>query len=167
MSRSSSNRFGGVDPTSRLRRAASGIVAAFVIMQAGTGCTVFDAMQIQGVLMRQADEWNRGNIDAFMNFYWNSEKLTFSSAGQTRRGWTATRDHFKSRYDTREKMGVLRFSDLKIESLSPNAAYVLGRWDLVRTAPDKPVGGVFTLVVAKLDNAWRIIHDHTSVDAPK
>lgn len=151
----------------QLRGALVVLTAAFGLVVGGAGCNVVDAIQIEGLLMRQAEEWNRGDIDAFMNYYWNSDNLTFSSTGQTRRGWTATRDHFKSRYDTREKMGVLRFSELKINQLSPRAAYVLGRWDLVRALPEKPVGGVFTLVVAKIDDCWRIVHDHTSADAPK
>ena len=125
------------------------------------GCAVMDAVEIQRMLDQQASAWNRGEVDGFMNFYWRSEKLTFSSGGKTRRGWDATREHLKSRYDTRAKMGVLTFSEIEVFRLQAAAAYVLGRWRLDRT---EPVGGNFTLVVQKIDDRWQIVHDHTSVD---
>ncbi|PYV25103.1 MAG: hypothetical protein DMG27_11050 [Acidobacteria bacterium] len=58
-------------------------------------------------------------------------------------------------------MGALTFSELEITELSPAAALVLGRWRLEREH-DHP-GGVFTLVLRKFPEGWRIILDHTSV----
>ena len=48
------------------------------------------AWQIEAILAAQAEAWNRGDIDGFMKYYWNSDELTFSSAGETTRGWTST-----------------------------------------------------------------------------
>lgn len=59
-------------------------------------------------------------------------------------------------------MGTLRFSDLEITPLAPDAALVLGRWRLDREK-DAP-GGSFTLVMRKLSEGWRVVHDHTSSD---
>src|SRR5262245_17727403 len=61
-----------------------------------TGCAsnqMNASMQTQpfaAILRAQADAWNRGDIDGFMAHYWKSEQLTFSSGGETQRGWTAT-----------------------------------------------------------------------------
>ena len=41
-------------------------------------------------------------------------------------------DRYKEDYDTREKMGMLTFSDLEITILSKDAALVFGRWHLQR-----------------------------------
>jgi ketosteroid isomerase-like protein len=124
-----------------------------------------DRSEIETVLSTQAADWNRGDIDAFMEHYWKSDELTFSSRGQTTRGWTGTKENYKRRYPTREQMGQLKFSQLEITSLGDSAALVLGRWQLMRE--QSPVEGNFTLVFRRIDNNWVIIHDHTSrADAP-
>jgi beta-aspartyl-peptidase (threonine type) len=117
------------------------------------------AKAIEQVLRVQADAWNRGDIGAFMEHYWKSDELTFSSGGQTTRGWQATKDGYLKRYPTREQMGKLTFSQLEIKPLGADAALVLGRWQLER---EMPVGGNFSLVLRRMEGRWLIIHDHTS-----
>jgi uncharacterized protein (TIGR02246 family) len=118
------------------------------------------ASDLQAVLKQQADAWNRGDIDAFMEHYWKSDELSFSSGGQTTRGWQSTKENYQRRYPTPEKMGRLTFSQLEITPLGDSAAIVLGRWQLARD--ESPVGGNFSLVCRKIDGKWLIIHDHTS-----
>lgn len=122
------------------------------------------AAAIQAVLTQQADAWNKGDIPAFMEHYWKSDELTFSSGGQTTRGWQATKDSYLRRYPTRDQMGQLTFSQLEITSLEANAALMLGRWQLAR---EMPVGGNFSLVLRRIDGRWLIVHDHTSRTEPK
>jgi beta-aspartyl-peptidase (threonine type) len=122
------------------------------------------ASEIRGVLRQQVEAWNRGDIDAFMEHYWKSDELTFSSGGQTTRGWQSTKDNYKRRYPTREKMGQLALSDLEITPLGENASLVLGRWRLSRD--ESPIGGNFTLVFRRVEGKWIIIHDHTSRAEP-
>lgn len=116
--------------------------------------------QIKGSLQTQTDAWNRGDIDAFMQTYWKSPDLTFSSQGQITRGWQQTLDNYKKRYPTAEQMGRVEFSDLEVTLLGSDAALVLGRWHLQRA--NDPLQGNFTLVFRKIDTEWLIIHDHTS-----
>lgn len=120
------------------------------------------AKAIKSVLREQQASWNAGDIDGFMDGYWKSEELTFSSGGETTRSWQSTIDRYKKKYDTREAMGKLDFSQLEVNSLGPDSAYVLGRWDLKGIA-----GGNFTLVMRKIDADWVVVHDHTSVLEPK
>jgi L-asparaginase / beta-aspartyl-peptidase len=117
------------------------------------------AGEIRAVLTQQAEAWNRGDIDAFMEHYWKSDELTFSSGGQTTRGWKSTKENYQRRYPTREKMGRLTFSQLEITPLGNEAALVLGQWRLER---EEPVAGNFSVVFRKIDGRWVIIHDHTS-----
>jgi len=116
--------------------------------------------QIGALLTRQAEAWNRGDIDGFMEYYWNSEELTFSSGGQTTRGWRSTKENYQRRYPTREKMGQLTFSQIEITPLGDSATLVLGRWQLKRD--QMPVAGTFSLVLRQIGGKWVIIHDHTS-----
>ena len=116
--------------------------------------------QIFLVLERQKDAWNHGNIENYMNDYWKSDSLLFTSGGNIQRGWNATYEKYKKSYNSKEKMGVLKFSGLEIELLSKESAWVFGHWELKR-AKDNPKG-VFTLILRKFADGWKIIHDHTS-----
>jgi len=118
---------------------------------------------ITELLQRQADAWNRGDIRAFMEPYWHSPDLTFSSGGKITRGWQATYDRYLKKYPTREAMGRLTFSDLEVREVRPDAALVLGRWRLERA---EPIGGNFSLVLRRDADGWVILHDHTSTDTP-
>jgi ketosteroid isomerase-like protein len=115
---------------------------------------------IESVLRVQEEAWNRGDIDAFMEHYWKSESLTFSSGGKTTRGWTDTLKRYRERYPTPEKMGRVKFGGLEITPLGDAAALVLGQWNLERES--EPLSGNFSLVVRKFEDRWQIIHDHTS-----
>ena len=115
---------------------------------------------ITAVMDAQMAAWNRGDIDGFMRGYWNSSDLVFASGDNVTRGWQPTLDRYKKTYNSREKMGALRFSDLELNVISKNAAVVLGSWSLTR-ASDNPKGK-FTLIFRKFKEGWRIVHDHTS-----
>ena len=115
---------------------------------------------IRRVMDEQTAAWNRGDIDGFMQGYWNSPNLTFISGDNVTKGWQPTLERYKKSYNSREKMGVLSFTDLEITLTSKDSAVVLGRFTLVREK-DKPTG-MFTLNFRKFKEGWRIIIDHTS-----
>jgi ketosteroid isomerase-like protein len=119
-----------------------------------------DEAAIRAVLEAQAAAWNRGDVPAYMDGYDRSPKTEFVGGDSITRGWQQVLDRYKQKYDTREKMGTLTFSDLEINVLSADAALVLGRWRLKR-ANDEP-HGTFTLLFRKTKAGWRIVHDHTS-----
>ena len=115
---------------------------------------------IHAVLNVQRDAWNRGDIETYMEGYDRSPDTVFVSGDRINRGWQMVLDRYKKSYDSREKMGVLTFSDIEITMLSKDAAVVLGRWRLKR-ASDEP-HGTFTLLFRKTKAGWKIVHDHTS-----
>lgn len=115
---------------------------------------------IESVLRTQESAWNRGDLDAFMDGYWKSDDLTFSSGGKTTRGWTATLERYRARYSTAEQMGRLSFGELEVTPLGDSAALVLGQWKLERE--NEPLSGNFSIIFRKFDDRWLIVHDHTS-----
>jgi len=119
-----------------------------------------DEAAIRAVLEAQAAGWNRGDVEAYMDGYDRSPKTEFVGGDSITRGWQEVLDRYKTKYDTREKMGTLTFTDLEINMLSNDAALVLGRWRLKRTN-DEP-HGTFTLLFRKTKAGWRIVHDHSS-----
>ena len=122
------------------------------------------AGRILHLLQAQADAWNRGDIDAFMQTYAPVDDLRFASGGTVTYGWKPTLDRYKQRYPDRAAMGTLAFSDLTVTEFSPDAALVFGRWQLTRAA-DAP-HGLFTLLVRRTSAGWKIFADHTSSAAP-
>ncbi len=124
--------------------------------------------QIRQLLTQQAAAWNRGDIPGFMEGYWKSPETTFAGASGIERGWQAVMDRYEHNYPNRAAMGTLDFSELEIHLLSKDAAFVMGRWHLDHPGNSRgPVGGVFTLVLQRFPQGWRIVHDHTSADASR
>ena len=118
-----------------------------------------DRAAIEATLAAQRDAWNRGDLDAFMDAY-DREQLVFTSGGNIRRGWEETLARYRQRYGAGGKMGQLAFSELEIDPVAADAAVVLGHWE-VSESPEAG-HGVFTLVMVRRGDAWRIVHDHTS-----
>ena len=73
-----------------------------------------DSLAVVKVLFEQQDNWNKGDIDAFMKGYLKSDELVFSGASGPIYGWEATRDRYKRTYSDREKMGELKFDVLHL-----------------------------------------------------
>jgi ketosteroid isomerase-like protein len=115
---------------------------------------------IRGVMQAQQAAWNRGDIDGFMQGYERAETTTFVSGDEITRGWQTVLDRYKQRYNSPGRMGMLSFSELEIQSVSPAYALADGRWQLTR-ANDAPHGR-FTLIFRETKDGWRIIHDTTT-----
>jgi len=120
-----------------------------------------DRAAIMKILEAQQNNWNQGDVDAFLEGYWHSPDLTFSGSGGVARGWDGVLARYKKNYPDRAAMGQLDFSGLEFHFLGKDAALVLGHWHLTRARGD--IGGVFSLVWQRFPEGWRIIHDHTSV----
>jgi ketosteroid isomerase-like protein len=138
------------------------ITFVFVIAAGGVSAAaeVNAPAEIRAVMKAQEAAWNRGEIDGFMEGYARSGATEFVSGDKLTRGWQTVRDRYKKKYSSKEKMGRLTFSELKITVLTPDAALVLGRWELARKG-DRP-HGIFTLLFRRTPAGWRIVHDHTS-----
>jgi beta-aspartyl-peptidase (threonine type) len=111
------------------------------------------------ILAIQKAAWNERNIEGFMAYYWNSDKFTFQSGANRLHGWNALLERYKKSYSG-ESWGKLDFTDLEVNVLATDCAYVLGRWKL--ELKDAVREGVFTIIFKRFPEGWRIIHDHSS-----
>ena len=119
-----------------------------------------DEWSVRALLAQQTKDWNSGNVDAFMNGYWQSDSLMFIGKSGIIYGWQKTLDGYKKRYPDTASMGKLDFELLQVKPLSADYYFVVGKWHLTRTIGD--AGGVFTLMFRKIKNRWVIVADHTS-----
>jgi uncharacterized protein (TIGR02246 family) len=142
-------------------------VLALAVALAGCGGRTFsssDRAAIEGLLAAQQAAWNQGDLDAFMAGYMKDTSLSFASGGEVQRGWERTMARYLERYPDPATMGVLHFEIEEVRPISPDAALVLGAFMLTETP--KAGTGVFTLLVQRRPEGWRIVHDHTSAAPP-
>jgi ketosteroid isomerase-like protein len=118
---------------------------------------------VEQVIGQQLDAWNHHDLEGFMRGYWNSPELTFFSDAHQTSGWQSTLDRYRARYQSGgHEMGKLDFSELRVEALGPDAAFVRGAWHLTMSDGKTP-HGLFTLIFRKFPDGWKIVHDHTSL----
>ena len=115
---------------------------------------------IKEILNAQKECWNNGDIKGFMEGYWNSEKLIFTSARHIPTyGWKSTYERYKNSYPTKESMGDFNFEIIELELISDKSARLKGKWELIRK-DDNP-NGLFWLNLEKLEENWLITKDST------
>jgi len=115
--------------------------------------------EIGSAMKEQVDSWNSGELAGFMKYYWCSDEMTFHGGKRRLQGWETLNSMYIETYSGEER-GILEFSGLEITALSPGSAYVLGDWKV--ELPDTVKQGKFTLIWRKMDDGWRIVHDHSS-----
>jgi ketosteroid isomerase-like protein len=124
-----------------------------------------DREAIKKILDDQMAAWNRGDLDAYMEGYAKTDDLIFTSGGNVRVGWQVAFDHYRKRYaQDRAAMGKLMFGITRVDPVGADGAVVLGTWLLTNSPADGR--GVFSLVMVRRPEGWRVIHDHTSVAPP-
>ena len=119
-----------------------------------------DIEAVKTTLLRQQDDWNNGNIPAFMNGYIVSDNLKFVGADGVIKGYDATLERYNRTYPNLDAMGKLRFEIISIEKIHKKIIVLNGKFFLTRKN-DNPQG-VFTLIWKKIKGKWVILLDHTS-----
>lgn len=119
-----------------------------------------DERAILAVLSAQQTAWNQGDIETFMNGYWESDSLMFTGKTGIVYGYQNTLKRYRAGYPDRRAMGQLTFTILHVVAMSKTSAQVVGRWHLDRE--DGDLEGYFTLLWRKIDGEWVIVADHTS-----
>lgn len=121
--------------------------------------------QIRSLLDRSAIAWNAGDLEAFMTTYDRSPSTTYAGGGEVLDGWEEIRSHYAPRFRPGAERDSLRFEDLRTRPLGQRHALAVARYVLHRDGEVTGTGR-FTLVVVRIEGAWRIIHDHSSADLP-
>lgn len=117
-----------------------------------------------GIIEAQAQAWNTGDLDGYMAGYAKIDQLIFTSGAKIRRGYQATYDAFHTKYaQDKSKMGHLAFEVIEVQAVGADGAVVLGKWKLTGSPSDG--SGVFSVVLERRPEGWRVVHDHTSSDS--
>lgn len=116
-----------------------------------------DKKQILAVIAGMQDAWNRGDFRGYMDGFKNPD-VVFVSGGRFQDGWQGTLDHYIRDYGA--SRGTLRFYDIQVEILSPDAAQLISHFELIR--PQHPQYGINTRLMRKVKGHWVIALNHVS-----
>lgn len=139
------------------------VIFALVISIVLVGCTSpnkTNTAEIDALMNNQQVAWNKGDIDGFMDPYWNSDSLLFIGKRGITNGWNQTLQNYKNSYPDKAAMGRLEFQIVKHDQLGDQGVFTIGKWTLYRSSDT--LGGHFTLLWKMKDGNWKIVTDHSS-----
>ena len=119
-----------------------------------------DEKIIRSILSDQTTQWNKGNIEGFMKGYWDNDSLLFIGQNGPKYGFKTTLENYKKNYPDTVAMGKLSFNILKVQQLSADYYFVLGKWMLQRSIGN--LDGHYTLLFRRINKKWLIVSDHSS-----
>ena len=104
--------------------------------------------------------WNRGDFRGYMQGFKNPDVI-FVSGGRFQDGWQGTLEHYVRDYGASpEARGTLKFYDITVEMLAPDAAQLISHYQLVRQ--QHPQYGINTRLMRKVNGQWVIALNHVS-----
>lgn len=119
-------------------------------------------LDVVKVLVAQERAWNAGDIDGFVKSYKDSPETIFIGK-QVSKGYQQILDDYRHNFTTRASMGNLVYSEIEVTELSDTFAICTGRYHLDRPRKEGgPADGLFSLVLEKTGEGWKIVLDHTT-----
>jgi ketosteroid isomerase-like protein len=119
-------------------------------------------LDVVKVLVAQERAWNAGDVDGFVKGYKDSPETIFIGK-QVSKGYQQILDDYRHNFATRASMGNLVYSELEVTELSDTFAICTGRYHLDRPRKEGgPADGLFSLVLEKTGQGWKIVLDHTT-----
>lgn len=120
--------------------------------------------EIAAMLQRSAADWNHGDLAGFMSDYAKDSLTSYASRGRVQYGWQPLYDRYQANYFAPGKSrDSLSFDAVRVRALTPDLAYATARFKLSRS--DSVVAsGLFTLVLQRQGDRWKILHDHSEAD---
>ena len=120
-----------------------------------------DRAAIRAVVERMESAWNRGDFAGYMAGF-KKPDVVFVSRGEIQKDWQGTLDHYRRDYGgDPARRGKLRFFDLRIDMISPDAAMLIGRYRL--EGGGRPQDGINTRLFRKVEGqGWVIAMNHVS-----
>ena len=115
---------------------------------------------ISKIMKAQEVNWNKGDLERFMEGYWNNAELVFVGRNGPTYGYQNTLENYKKGYPNKDSMGQLHFDILHTQQWDENTIQLIGKFTLTREK-DQPTG-YFTLLFRKINSTWKIVSDHSS-----
>jgi limonene-1,2-epoxide hydrolase len=122
--------------------------------------------EVLAFLQKLQKDWNSGDMQAYLDAYWDDEDLAIVFGDKVVLGKKAMTAMFTSAWPDEVKMGNFATEDEHVTILDPNFAIVDGKFRHQFT--DSVVAGAFTHILKRRENGdWKIVHEHTSRKNPE
>jgi uncharacterized protein (TIGR02246 family) len=121
--------------------------------------------EIEAMLARAASNWNRGDLDAFVEDYLPGTATTYIGSRGVMRGPADIRAAYAPRFAPGGVRDSLSFQIVDVDPLAPDVLNVIATYILARrvgTRDSVTARGPTSLVMRRVDGRWRIVHDHSS-----
>jgi ketosteroid isomerase-like protein len=141
-------------------RIISVFITALVLTSSVARSQNQNEIAIRNILSAQTEQWNKGNLDKFMEGYWHSDSLMFIGKSGVTYGYQNALDNYKKGYSDTVHMGKLHFELVSLKPVEKDHYFVVGKWFLERTIGN--LNGTYTLLFRKINGQWFIIVDHSS-----
>jgi len=108
------------------------------------------------------------DVNAVTSVYWNSPRLAlFNNNGTVTKGWEQLKKNRESSYPDVKNV-KLDVRDLSVTMLGRDAAVVTCLWNQSQEYKGTPesASGRMTLIFKRVGKDWKVIHLHTSPEAP-
>jgi ketosteroid isomerase-like protein len=92
-----------------------------------------DVKKILALMERQTTAWNKGDINGYMDGYWQNDSLMFIGKSGLTYGWQQTLENYKRGYPDTTSMGKLSFTVLHVKNVAADSYFVVGKWQLTRS----------------------------------
>ncbi len=153
------------------------VLVAAVLTTIASGCTIVPVgnggeegteepdlqAQVALILEQQAAAWNAGNLDGFMASYERSPETSYIGATGLITGFDGIRRRYAPSFEPGAARDDLSFTDLAARELDPRFGVATARYVLTREGEITSTGP-FTLVMMRVEGAWRIVHDQSAAD---
>jgi ketosteroid isomerase-like protein len=119
-----------------------------------------DEEMIREVIRQELDTWNKGDIEGYVELYAPVDSVRMLYNGGAVYG-KANILAFYQKYWPKEKMGQLRFTEVKLERLSSEYYFSSGYFHVKPDDGGKEISGRFSGLMKKIKGKWYLYTDHS------
>ena len=144
------------------------LIPMICLGQRAAAAKVDPTQGVKDAFNRLVEGIRQSDVDKVMSIYENSDRiLFFNNNGTVTQGWKTMHDLRAESYP-KIKNVTLDVTGLRVEMLGPAAAYATCKWKQTQENEGKveSASGRMTLVFQKIGKDWKVVHLHTSPDAP-
>jgi len=134
------------------------LVLAVFTMQASAQNIQSKEAAIIAAMKNSANDWNKGDLDSFMNMYTESSTMMMPTGPV---GVSAIRELYEKKYfNGKMPKQNLFYGEMKVTLLGENYALLTGKFTLSgNNLPER--SGRYSLVMVYTKYGWKILHDHS------
>lgn len=122
-----------------------------------------DYKAIKAAFQTWQNAWNQGDLEGFLDSYWQSEKTRYVSGNKMMVGYERIAATYRQRYlaEGAGGMGQMQL-DIEPDFIIGDNALVFGQYKALDDDQQVIGQGAFTVHLRRVAGEWKIVSDHAS-----